>query len=73
MGRRGFVFDVLNVGRRAHLMIRNQERVDASLSKETSNHGAHKRCSTKEEEELLIRLEAQLEGNKNINRRPHPN
>uniref|UniRef100_A0A803VHT8 Reverse transcriptase domain-containing protein n=1 Tax=Ficedula albicollis TaxID=59894 RepID=A0A803VHT8_FICAL len=54
--------------RHAHPLLRNQERIAASHPKETSNRGAHKRCWTKEEEEMLIKLEAQFEGHKNINK-----
>lgn len=54
--------------RLTHPVIRNQERIAASHPKEISNRGAHKRCWTKEEEELLIKLVAQFEGNKNINK-----
>lgn len=54
--------------RHAHPDIRRQERIAASRPKEHSARGAHKRVWTKEEEQLLIQLEVQFAGNRNINK-----
>uniref|UniRef100_A0A8C0TZ11 Reverse transcriptase n=1 Tax=Cyanistes caeruleus TaxID=156563 RepID=A0A8C0TZ11_CYACU len=54
--------------RKAHPAIRNQERIEAAKPKETSARGAHKKCWSEEEENLLIQLIKQYEGNRNINK-----
>lgn len=54
--------------RHAHPLIRNQERIEASRPKEINNTGAHKKCWTKEEEEVLMKLVTQFRDCKNINK-----
>ena len=54
--------------RLSHPSERNLERIAASRPKEKSNQGAHRKCWSAEEEELLIKLMEQFKGSWNINK-----
>ncbi|XP_053911837.1 mitochondrial enolase superfamily member 1 [Cuculus canorus] len=54
--------------RLAHPALRNEERIENSLPKESTRRGVHRSCWTDEEVELLLKWERQFEGEKNINK-----
>ncbi|CAM5179267.1 unnamed protein product [Eretmochelys imbricata] len=54
--------------RRAHPMVRNAERIQASQPKQNSQRGKHKSCWSAEEELLLIDFDKMYSGEKCINK-----
>ena len=59
--------------RLVHPVTRNLERITAARPKAGTMRGAHRRCWTEDEVELLRKLDKQYEGQKNINKSDQDN